>query len=190
MFISVDRCGFWGLLGRALSFIIWENHSTVKELILAVVPYIKGNRWFVRDYIILMLLSPFINVCLTRLSKEKYRILIMILLLIFSIWPSFFSNPPIDDYGFSCVHFILLYTISGYLKLHWDNELKLRTDALGFLSSVCAIYVSAILGLGYSYAYNLYLRLYRQSAFSCSSEISDLILRLLILWLQAHSMFF
>lgn len=145
---------FWGGVGCLLNLLVYGERSSLKELIAALIPFIKGHRWFVRDFIILMLLSPFINSCLTKLSKQNYRILIAVLLAFFSLWPSFFPNPPIDDYGFSCVHFVQLYVIAGYLRLHWKASIKPITYILCFLGSAAAVFISAIYGHGYAYAYN------------------------------------
>lgn len=145
---------FWGLLGYGCAFLLWGETAGIKEIVVAILPYIKGQRWFVRDYIILVLLAPFLNVCLNRLSKYQYRILVALLLLIFSVWPSFFPNPPIDDYGFSCVHFIHLYVLAGYLKLHMCQVPKKIVCVACYLGSVILIYGSALQGVGYAYAYN------------------------------------
>lgn len=145
---------FWGGVGCLLNLLVFGERATFKELIVAMIPLIKGNRWFVRDFIILMLLSPFLNNCLTRLSKRNYRLLIAVVLTFFSLWPSFFPNPPIDDYGFSCVHFVQLYVIAGYLRLHWETNAKPRTYILCFFGSSVVIFISAIYGNGYAYAYN------------------------------------
>lgn len=145
---------FWGLLGYGCAFLLWGESVGIKEVIVAILPYIKGQRWFVRDYIILVLLAPYINICLNRLSKRNYQILVVLMLLIFSIWPSFFPNPPIDDYGFSCVHFIHLYILAGYLKLHMDKTPQKTVCAACYLGSVVLIFFSALNGMGYAYAYN------------------------------------
>lgn len=145
---------FWGLIGCGCAFVFFGESAGIKNIVIAVVPYIKGQRWFVRDYIILMLLAPFINRCLVSLSKRNYQILLGVLLLVFSIWPSFFPNPPIDDYGFSCIHFIQIYAIAGYLKRLKAKPLKPVVYLCGYLVSVAFVFGSALLGVGYAYAYN------------------------------------
>lgn len=145
---------FWGLLGIVLSRVIWGESTGIKDIVLAMVPYIKGGRWFVRDYIILSLLAPFLNVCLTRLSKRSYQILLVVMVLFLSVWPSFFPKPPIDDYGYSFTHFILLYAIAGYLRLHMPKSPNTQTALGGYILSVALIFGSSLIGIGYSYAYN------------------------------------
>lgn len=145
---------FWGLIGCGCSFVLWGEFSGINDIVIAVIPYIKGYRWFVRDYIILMLLAPFLNLGLTQLSKRNYQILVVVLLLVFSIWPSFFPNPPIDDYGFSCVHFIQIYAIAGYIKRFGAQSFRPAMYLCGYLVSVALIFLSALVGSGYAYAYN------------------------------------
>lgn len=145
---------FWGLVGCGCALVFWGEAVGIKDIIIAVIPYIKGQRWFVRDYIILMLLAPFLNRCLVQLSKRSYQILLLVLLLVFSVWPSFFPNPPIDDYGFSCVHFIQIYAIAGYLKRFGVQSFKPAVYLCGYLISVALVLGSALLGSGYAYAYN------------------------------------
>ena len=145
---------FWGLIGCGCSFVLWGEFSGINDIVIAVIPYIKGYRWFVRDYIILMLLAPFLNLGLTQLSKRNYQILVVVLLLVFSIWPSFFPNPPIDDYGFSCVHFIQIYAIAGYIKRFGAQSFRPAVYLCGYLVSVALIFLSALVGSGYAYAYN------------------------------------
>lgn len=145
---------FWGLLGYGCAYVFWGETAGIKDIIFAVVPYIKGQRWFVRAYIILVLFAPFVNSCLVRLSKCNYWVLMILTLLLFSIWPSFFPNPPIDDYGFGFVHFVQLYILAGYVKLHMDWLPKRWMCAAGFVLSAVAIYVSSLVGWGYAHAYN------------------------------------
>lgn len=146
---------FWGLVGCGCAFVFLGEAVGIKDIIIAVIPYIKGQRWFVRDYIVLMLLAPFLNRCLVQLSKRSYQILLLVLLLVFSIWPSFFPNPPIDDYGFSCVHFIQIYAIAGYIKRFGaQSSFRPAVYLCGYLVSVALIFLSALVGSGYAYAYN------------------------------------
>lgn len=153
MHLLID-VAFWGLLGIGCTFLFWREPVSVKSVILVAVPYIKGGRWFVRDYIILMLLSPFLNSCLRQLSKRSYQVLLLILLLQFSVWPSFFPNPPIDDYGYSCVHFVQLYAIAGYLRLHLKKMPKPAVCMASYWVSTLLTFISAIFGIRYAYGYN------------------------------------
>ena len=90
----------------------------VKGLIKSVLPYFFDKVWFINIYLVLYLLHPFINKALISLSKHNYQLLLVILISLFSIWPSFLPNPPSNDKGYGIISFVLMYSIAGYIRLH------------------------------------------------------------------------
>lgn len=80
------------------------------------------NCWFINTYVILCLLAPFINVTLRKLTKNQYRVMLVIILLLFSFWKTFLPNPPNDDKGYGIITFVMLYCIAGYIRLHMDTK--------------------------------------------------------------------
>lgn len=77
--------------------------------------------WFVAQYIGLVLLSPFINKLVNSLDAERYRIFIIVLLILdFSAlgigYGSVFSG------GQTLFHFIVLYSIAGYIRMYVHVE--------------------------------------------------------------------
>lgn len=76
-----------------------------------------GN-WFCIYYIILYLISPYLNHILNTLPKEKIKKLIITLLILISVVPTF-----IDVWGFTSHDvFILSYLIGGYIRLYLDKK--------------------------------------------------------------------
>ena len=102
---------------------IWSGEVTfsIKECILSILPFLGGRRWFVQTYILLYVISPFLNVMLRGLSKRGYRLLLFIEIIVV-IWASFLPNSPINDNGYGILNFIILYSISGYIKLHYKTS--------------------------------------------------------------------
>ena len=145
---------FWCFIGFVLCVATRQRPFQIKELIRSMFPIIFGGRWFVKAYILLLLLSPFINLVLLSISRESFRCLLVIQLLLFSIWPSFFPNPPFDDYGYSIVHFITLYMIAGYIRLHVEIYPSRLLCCFGYLISFAAVIISKLLNQGYEWAYN------------------------------------
>ena len=107
---------FWGTLGLIVSMFLWSESFDIVKWIKIVIPYFWKSRWFVEAYIILVVLIPFLNKCINTISKKSHLILIITLLLLFSIWPTFLPNPPIDDYGYGFIHFITLYVIAIWIR--------------------------------------------------------------------------
>lgn len=109
---------FYGVLFFIIALIIGKQELSYTTVLRTILPFFYGKRWFVETYIILMLLSPFLNKLLGSLTKRNYIVLLGIWISLFSVWPSFFNNPPIKDRGYGIVHFITLYMIAGFIKLH------------------------------------------------------------------------
>ncbi len=81
-------------------------------------PILFGKYWFVSVYVILYILSPFINKFINTLDKSQYTYLLILIFLFFSIWPTFIPSENTINYGgsYSISWFICLYIIAGYLK--------------------------------------------------------------------------
>lgn len=155
---------FWGGVSYVFCVLFGWRAFSITELIKEVFPFVKGGRWFVKAYIILMLFIPFINKVINQISKESYRVLLIISMILFSVWPSFLPQPPIDDYGYGFIHFILLYLIGAYIKKYVSNTPGKLFSAVGYLISAAFVVVSAWYGLGYAWGYD-YLFVILESVF-------------------------
>ena len=106
-------------------------------------PYFYNKSWFINVYVILSILAPFVNKALVSLSKKQYQALLGIMLTLFSIWKTFVTNPPSDDYGYGIISFVLIYMIGGYLRLHFDNKVNPFLTFFLYLAAssiTCALY--------------------------------------------------
>lgn len=84
-----------------------------KNILRCMLPITYSEYWFLTTYILLYLLSNFINKFLNSISKKEYEVIIVILLLIWSIIPTLI----LGKIEFSDIDwFILLYFIGAYLK--------------------------------------------------------------------------
>ena len=112
---------FYGIIAYGISVAVGNNSFSWLELFYAIIPFLKGKRWFVETYIILILLAPFLNKMLCSMDRESYNVLLAIQILIFSVWYSVgFSAPLLDD-GYGIINFISLYMIGGYLRIYGKN---------------------------------------------------------------------
>ena len=82
------------------------------------------SQWFVVIYCILYLLIPFINHLLSGLGKRELQTLIMINLLFFSFWPTFFTKVTVNDSGYGIINFLILYFVGYYIRIYNDINLK------------------------------------------------------------------
>ena len=125
----------------------------IKDLIKSMIPFWTGKRWFVRTYIILFLISPFLNKGLRELSKKSFEKILFILILFFSIWPSFFPYPPVTDDGYGIINFVLLYTIGAYIRLHYKNDVKVWKYIFIYILCILGTYLGRLY-YGYTWTYN------------------------------------
>lgn len=86
--------------GYLLSIIIGHSDLTLKDLVLCVFPYLSGKDWFISMYIVLIILGPYINKVIDSLTINNYRFLVLILVILFSVWPTISPYAPIDDQGY------------------------------------------------------------------------------------------
>ena len=137
----------YNLLFFFISCVTGEYSFNIKDLIGAVVPFLKGRKWFVEAYIILLFLVPFINKLFSNLSKRAFRVLLGIQLTLFCLWPSFLPSAPITDHGYGIINFLTLYTIAAYIKKHVvikERKKAVKISLIVSLLSVFAICVSSI----------------------------------------------
>lgn len=84
---------------------------------------LNHEHWFIHHYLLLCLISPFLNKLIKSISQSDYKKLIMILVIINSIIPYATNQLFFSVYkGFSLYHFVLLYLIGGYLSMYPIKE--------------------------------------------------------------------
>lgn len=99
----------------SVTFLVLNGNITVKNIIISLVPFLVGRRWFVETYLILLTLLPYLNQIVSACSKKSLKLLIIIQMVIFSCWSTFLPSAPILDGGYGITNFILLYLIGAYI---------------------------------------------------------------------------
>ncbi len=106
--------------------------------------FYKGGMWFIDIYIILYLLIPFINIVINKLSKKNMKILILILFIAFSLYPTFLANTTINDAGYGIVSFIMLYLIGAYINKYNANNKNIFIYLLIYIIMAGCTYYESI----------------------------------------------
>ena len=139
---------FYNLLSFSIAVVTKQYQFSIRELILAFIPFFTGLKWFLETYIILLLIAPFINKLLNSLNKKSHALLILIQIMFFSIWPSFFPSAPILDGGYGITNFITLYFISSYIRKYISFHGNRKTCSVSlavFIGSCSVITISSFL---------------------------------------------
>lgn len=99
---------------------------SVDKMLEALFPISHEVWWFISAYLVLYLLSPYINILLKNLDKRQYQ---KLLLLCFLGWC---LSPTLGGYYYqsnNLLWFSFLYAIAGYVKIY---GLKKEFSAVGY----------------------------------------------------------
>lgn len=158
LFIQVT---FYGLLFLLIATIARETPFKITHFAGVFLLSFVGN-WFAKVYIILYILSPFLNICLTKLDKSAYKKFLIIMLILFSVWPSFLPYSPVTDNGYGIITFILFYAIGGYIKIHYVGNHSKKYYLSGYIVCALITFILTIklptqfnLILGYNFVFNI-----------------------------------
>ena len=100
----------------------------IKGIVKSLFPIITKEYWFIYIYIIMYILSPFLNKLINNINKKEYQKLLIILIICFSIISMLPDAYTLDSsHGYGIIWFICLYLIAGYIRIYdIPNKLKLN----------------------------------------------------------------
>jgi hypothetical protein len=91
----------------------------IENWITIFFPIGSGQYWFMTDYILLMLISPAVNILIKNMSKELHRNLLIGATVLWSVIPTFTPN----DYNFDKMGwFVVLYLYGAYIRKYLNTE--------------------------------------------------------------------
>ena len=108
----------------------------VGSLIKHIAPVTFSQWWFASAYFVLYLLAPYINRLLYTFDKRQYIVFLAVLLLLWSVIPSFTGQ---TLQGNPLLWFVVLYAIAGYIKLY-GFKTDLSSGQLIGISCACVIF--------------------------------------------------
>lgn len=115
-----------------------NNHEVnISNLIACLFPFLSGNNKFYSGFILLMILSPFVNKFFNTLSRDMYKIIIVTLVLFFYISPCILLNNYNLDYGKGFTHYFIAYIIGRYIAINYDVFKKIKNIYMVILIIVC-----------------------------------------------------
>ena len=127
------------------SILLWHSRSfSVKAFLTRhFFPVITGQYWFVTSYIILCLISPFLNLLIHSIKQQTHKLLIFFSICLFSLVSTLFRGIASVEFrqndGFSVVWFIVLYLVSSYFSLYGIPRIKKRQAIAIYLLSASSL---------------------------------------------------
>ena len=138
---------FYSIVLSLIMLILVPTISITHFNILRAVFAISHGYWFISCYIVLMLFSPFLNKFIKGLSKNTLLKLLLLLIIIWSIYPTFTGASLMygDSFGYGyMIWFIILYFIGAFIRLHLDiKQFSSKKLFAILIASVTILYFSS-----------------------------------------------
>lgn len=156
---------FYSIGISVIFFLITPELVNTASVAKAFFPLTSKTWYFLSNYIVILLLSPFINRMLVTLTKKEYLYFVGIVFFVMSIWSTlagveglnkvFKIDKVVDPYyGKSMAGFLLFYFIGGYLRLfvpqkkNEDGKTEVKIKYLIFFVILCIV----DMGLNYTFS--------------------------------------
>ena len=115
----------YSLIVLAIMFITgFASYSFGDKLELtakAIMPFISRNHWFYTCYVLIILFSGFINDFVNCLGEKRLRHLLIMMLVVFSIFPTFLYFEVVPDNGKGIVQMLMVYMMGRYIRLYGED---------------------------------------------------------------------
>lgn len=122
--VAVGGVWIYSVLFTFIAMKIDTQAITITALIKACVPILTKKYWFVNSYVLMYIVSPYLNKLIHSLSKKQFSILTGYLLIFFSIrstiFPMTWSQD--DTAGMGIIGFVMLYCIGAWIRLYYKRN--------------------------------------------------------------------
>lgn len=110
-----------------------DGKEFLKLLNVALTPATSNTWWFCTSYLIVLLLSPFLNKICDSISQRQFQYLLAVLLAVYSLSPTFLMHSLSGSPNGKCTeNMILVYFLGRYIALYGIPEVIRRHAALLF----------------------------------------------------------
>lgn len=129
LFYSVVLTIIFLCLGSEYLIAYGKQMPVWQAILKGIFPVTSQTWYFLSDYLLLCLLMPFLNLALQMLTKKEYRVLVIILVLLMSVWAVLLPMRPFnyvfETFGYKNVlvgknifHFVFIYILGGYISFY------------------------------------------------------------------------
>lgn len=139
-FQTLNSAWFYKIVIATILLVTGIYGLTKMQYINAFNPIYLAGYWFVACYLILYILSPFLNILIQHMNQKIHRRLIIISILCFTIFPFISEHYLGPNDGFTVIQFIILYFIGAYFakypiqnNIHFKNYSKNKLQLLLFI---------------------------------------------------------
>lgn len=150
---------FYSISIFAILLILGKVDFNFKNVIYSLFPVCTNMDGFSTEYIMMYILSPYLNIFINNMNAKQHKTLLIILVILFVIIPDLFCFMGTTyDFGgaYGVVWFILLYFTGAYIKKYVRiDEIKKQKYLITYvtlallvpLSSICSMILYKITGI-------------------------------------------
>lgn len=145
---------FYSVLIFVLVVVFDHSRLTPLNALSNLTPILSRQYWFATVFIALLFLAPFLNKLLDLITKEQFKYLIGVLIVITVVLPTLmvFSSGAYYGHGTDITWFVVLYLMGAYIRRYCDfdkirehdGRLKIETVCFCLLPAVVAFSISLI----------------------------------------------
>ena len=128
-------CSVVTLIGRIVCdkvFHLLSYDVSLTSLFKKLTPVTSVYYWYISCYIFLMILSPFINKAIEKISKQDFEKLIIAMLVLFYAIPTFLYTDIMGDRGKGLITMICAYFIGAYFS-KYKKEIDVKKGVLAII---------------------------------------------------------
>lgn len=92
------------------------------DLFKELLPIDFKNYWYINIYLVLYLISPWLNKLIKNMNQKEYRKLLIVSFILFSTIPFLTNQSTVANNGYTIIQFVYMYLIGGYLKKYPIEE--------------------------------------------------------------------
>ena len=147
----INTTWFYKVLFLIIALAIGTIPITKLEIFQELLPIDMRDYWYINCYLVLYIISPYLNILIKKITQQQYRKLIIIGFYIFSIIPIITNNATVSNNGYTVINFCYLYLIGGYLRkypirenLHFKNYSKNKVQCIFLFMSVFMLFLNFI----------------------------------------------
>lgn len=145
---------FYNIASIVLNYFVLNVQPGAKDTLLTLQPFRVTTHWFVDCYIILLLLSPILNIIKEKATNKQYFYLIGILVYL-SCFIGLVMSSGINRNGYCVMQFVTMYYIGDAIKrLNLINCIKSHLLITIYIICTTILYIGGVLDIPGRTAYN------------------------------------
>lgn len=130
-----------------------SDYLSLRQSIVLFLPNLTGKYWFMTAYLLVYLLSPFLNFVIKNFNKKNYQKFLLLNLIIWSIIPTIFGflyNGTESMLFYNrLIWLIFMYFVGGYIRKYNIKILKDKTNCIKISLKTYLIMLGSIIYIYY-----------------------------------------